>query len=139
MKKIFDYDFRNELFLCLRESGIKDKEIREIIRKRYKESLKDEVVERLNTVIKAIKEDNLEEIIPFIGDSPSGDDYGCDNRYISFKDVTDCEDIGDVIDALMENERNPDRKDLPLLRQAYRIRRQFRYIRTLLRHDLPLP
>lgn len=102
MKKIFDYDFRNELFLCLRESGIKDKEIREIIRKRYKESLKDEVVERLNTVIKAIKEDNLEEIIPFIGDSPSGDDYGCDNRYISFKDVTDCEDIGDVIDALME-------------------------------------
>ena len=81
---------------------IKDKEIREIIRKRYKESLKDEVVERLNTVIKAIKEDNLEEIIPFIGDSPSGDDYGCDNRYISFKDVTDCEDIGDVIDALME-------------------------------------
>ena len=80
----------------------KDKEIREIIRKRYKESLKDEVVERLNTVIKAIKEDNLEEIIPFIGDSPSGDDYGCDNRYISFKDVTDCEDIGDVIDALME-------------------------------------
>lgn len=102
MKKIFDYDFRNELFLCLRESGIKDKEIREIIRKRYKESLKDEVVERLNTVIKAIKEDNLEEIISFIGDSPSGDDYGCDNRYISFKDVTDCEDIGDVIDALME-------------------------------------
>lgn len=102
MEKIFDYDFRNELFLCLRESGIKDKEIREIIRKRYKESLKDEVVERLNTVIKAIKEDNLEEIIPFIGDSPSGDGYGCDNRYISFKDVTDCEDIGDVIDALME-------------------------------------
>ncbi len=102
MEKIFDYDFRNEIFLCLRESGIKDKEIRGIIRKRYKESLKDEVVERLNTVIKAIKEDNLEEIIPFIGDSPSGDGYGCDNRYISFKDVTNCEDIGDVIDALME-------------------------------------
>jgi hypothetical protein len=32
--------------------------------------------------------------------SPSGDGYGCDNCYISFKDITDCEDIGDVINAL---------------------------------------
>ncbi|MFQ7266196.1 MAG: hypothetical protein ACLRPS_04890 [Paraprevotella clara] len=102
MEKIFDKDFKNELFRCLKESGMKDKEANEIINKRYKEALKETVVERLNTVIKAIKEDNLEEIIPFIGDSPSGDGYGCDNRYISFEDVTDCEDIGDVIDALME-------------------------------------
>ena len=71
-----------------------------IINKRYKEALKNAVIKRLNVVVKAIKENNLEEIIPFIGDSPSGDGYGCDNRYISFEDITDCEDIGEVIDAL---------------------------------------
>lgn len=102
MEKIFDNDFRNELFRCLRESGMKDEEIRIIIRKRYKEALKNAVIERLNAVIKAIKEDNLEEITPFIDNSPSGDGYGCNNDYISFQDITDCEDIGDVINALME-------------------------------------
>lgn len=100
MEKILDKDFRNELFRCLKESGMKDKEVSGIINKRYKEALKDAVIERLKAVIKAIKEDNLEGIIPLIGDSPSGDGYGSDNRYISFSDITDCEDIGDVIDAL---------------------------------------
>ena len=100
MEKIFDNDFRNELFRCLKESGMEDKEVSMIINKRYKEALKNAVIKRLNVVVKAIKENNLEEIIPFIGDSPSGDGYGCDNRYISFEDITDCEDIGEVIDAL---------------------------------------
>lgn len=79
---------------------MEDKEVSGIINKRYKEALKKAVVERLNAVAKAIKEDNLEGIIPFIEYSPAGDGYGCDNRYISFKDITDCEDIGDVINAL---------------------------------------
>lgn len=100
MEKIFDKDFRNELFRCLKESGMEDKEVSRIINKRYKEALKNAVIERLNVVVKAIKENNLEEIIPFIGDSPSGDGYGYDNRYISFEDISDCEDIGEVIDAL---------------------------------------
>lgn len=100
MEKIFDKDFRAELFSCLEDSGIKDDEIRRIIGKRYKEALKNAVIERLDAVMKAIKENNFEEIIPFIGDSPSGDGYGCDNRYISFEDISDCEDIGEVIDAL---------------------------------------
>lgn len=100
MEKIFDKDFRAELFSCLENSGMKDDEIRRIIGKRYKEALKNAVIERLDAVMKAIKENNFEEIIPFIGDSPSGDGYGCDNNYISFKDITDCEDIGDVINAL---------------------------------------
>lgn len=100
MEKIFDNDFRNELSRCLKESGMEDKEVSMIINKRYKEALKNAVIKRLNVVVKAIKENNLEEIIPFIGDSPSGDGYGCDNRYISFEDITDCEDIGEVIDAL---------------------------------------
>lgn len=100
MEKIFDNDFRDELFRCLKESGMKDKEVRGIINRRYKEALKNAVIERLNTVVKAIKEDNLEEISTLIDYSPSGDGYGCDNNYISFKDVTDCEDIGDVINAL---------------------------------------
>jgi len=51
-------------------------------------------------VAKAIREDNLEVINDMIEYSPSGDGYGCDNNYISFKDITDCEDIGDVINAL---------------------------------------
>lgn len=100
MEKIFDKDFRAELFSCLEDSGMKDDEIRRIIGKRYKEALKNAVSERLDAVMKAIKENNFEEIIPFIGDSPSGDGYGCDNRYISFEDISDCEDIGEVIDAL---------------------------------------
>ena len=100
MEKIFDNDFRNELFRCLKESGMKDKEVSGIINKRYKEALKNAVIERLNAVAKAIKEDNLEAINAMIEYSPSGDGYGCDNNYISFKDITDCEDIGDVINAL---------------------------------------
>lgn len=62
MEKIFDNDFRNELFRCLKESGMKDKEVSGIINKRYKEALKKAVIERLNAVVKAIKEDNLEAI-----------------------------------------------------------------------------
>lgn len=100
MEKIFDKDFRNELFRCLKESGMKDKEVSGIINKRYKEALKKAVIERLNAVAKAIKEDNIEEINSLTEYSPSGDGYGCDNTYISFKDITDCEDIGDVINAL---------------------------------------
>lgn len=100
MENIFDKDFRNELFRCLKESGMKDKEASGIINKRYKEALKEAVIERLNAVAKAIKEDNIEGIIPIIGDSPAGDGYGCDNAYISFDDITDCEDIGDVINDL---------------------------------------
>lgn len=100
MEKIFDNDFRNELFRCLKESGMKDKEVSEIINKRYKEALKKAVVGRLNSVAKAIREDNLEVINDMIEYSPSGDGYGCNNNYISFKDITDCEDIGDVINAL---------------------------------------
>lgn len=100
MEKIFDNDFRNELFCCLKESGMKDEEVSRIIKKRYKEALKKAVVERLNAVVKAIREDNLEVIKRMIEYSPSGDCCGCDNNYISFKDITDCEDIGDVINAL---------------------------------------
>lgn len=100
MEKIFDKDFRNELFHCLKESGMKDKEVSGIINKRYKEALKNAVIERLKAVIKAIKEDNIEEINSLTEYSPSGDGYGCNNTYISFKDITDCEDIGDVINAL---------------------------------------
>lgn len=100
MEKIFDKDFRAELFSCLEDSGMKDDEIRRIIGKRYKEALKKAVVERLNAVAKAIREDNIEVINDMIESSPSGDGYGCDNNYISFKDITDCEDIGDVINAL---------------------------------------
>lgn len=100
MEKIFDKDFRNELFRCLKESGMKDKEVSGIINKRYKEALKNAVIERLKAVIKAIKEDNIEEINSLTEYSPSGDGYGCNNTYISFKDITDCEDIGDVINAL---------------------------------------
>ena len=100
MEKIFDKDFRNELFRCLKESGMKDKEVNGIINKRYTEALKNAVIERLKAVIKAIKENNIEEINSLTEYSPSGDGYGCDNTYISFKDITDCEDIGDVINAL---------------------------------------
>lgn len=100
MEKIFYEDFREELFSCLKDSGMQDNQIWSIIDKRYKVALKNAVIGRLNAVMKAIKENNLEEIDEFIDFSSSGDFYGSENHYISFSDITDCEDIGDVINAL---------------------------------------
>lgn len=51
MEKILDKDFRNELFRCLKESGMKDKEVSGIINKRYKEALKDAVIEHFKPTV----------------------------------------------------------------------------------------
>lgn len=97
MEKILDFEFRNELLQCLKESGMEDEEINNIIKTRYKSALKKAVIDRLSTIIGLIEHDKYYEICQFIDKSPSGDGYGCDNEYISFEDITGLDDIGDVI------------------------------------------
>lgn len=100
MEKILNSSFRTELDKCLEEAGISTKEREKIISKRYKDALKSVVLNRLNTIFNAIQEDDYKSLSYFIKDSPAGDGYGTDNRYISFSDISECEDIGDVIDSL---------------------------------------
>lgn len=100
MEKIFDEDFRNELSKCLQDSGMSNEEVSNIINTRYRQSLKIAIIDRLTFVLESIKKDEYDKIIPLIGDSPAGDGWGCNNRYISFKDITGLEDIGDIIDYL---------------------------------------
>lgn len=102
MEKILNKDYRNELFKCLEEAGIESKVAKDVINKRYKEALKKAVIDRLSNIIEAIKKDDYSYINQYIASSPAGG--GCDNHYIIFDDISDCEDIGDVIYALSNNE-----------------------------------
>lgn len=100
MEKILENEFRNALYSSLEEAGLKHDEIRKIINKKYEEALKNAVVDRLKEVAKLVREGRYSVIEDMISDSPSGDGYGCDNKFIDFSDVTGLEDIGDVVCAL---------------------------------------
>lgn len=97
MEKILDLDFKNALIDTLKEAGILDKVAHDIVEKRYKAALKKAAIERLKQVTHLIIEDKYDEAAKFIDDSPAGDGYGSDNSYINFRDITPCEDIGDII------------------------------------------
>lgn len=97
MEKILDLDFKSALIDTLKEAGISNDEANDIVEKKYKAALKKAAVERLEQVTHLIIEDKYDEVAKFINESPAGDGYGCDNHYIDFKDITSCEDIGDVI------------------------------------------
>lgn len=102
MEKILDVDFRVTLINALKEANISNTEANSIVAKKYKQALKEAVVARLKEITHLIIEDKYDEVSKFIEDSPAGDGYGCDNSYISFADVTQCEDIGEVIYKLNE-------------------------------------
>lgn len=65
---------------------------------RQYEALKEDTCEKLNRIIKLIKNDEIEEITNLIAFSPAGDGWGSDNHYIEFVNGSD---IGEVIDLLM--------------------------------------
>lgn len=64
------------------------------------EALSDAVVTYLKHITNLIKTKRYELVLDHLAESPSGDDHGCDNTYISFYDLTGYEDIGQVIETL---------------------------------------
>lgn len=105
MEKIIDISFRRSLMDALMESGISEAESLKIVNKRYKEALLQATVERLELIIKLLKEGKYEVIENLCCFSPAGDDMGCNNTYINFMDVCGREDIGEVVDTLKEIEQ----------------------------------
>lgn len=102
MEKIFDKDFRDALEKGLIEAGIEKSEANRIIKENYQRQLKKVAIKRLEDIIECLRWDNYNSIP--IQESPSGDGYGQDNYYIDFSDITDCEDIGDIINKLNDND-----------------------------------
>ncbi len=98
MEKIFDKDFRDALENGLIEAGIEKSEANKIIKKNYQMRLKEVVIKRLEDIIECLRWENYNSIP--VAESPSGDGYGQDNFYIDFSDITDCDDIGDIISKL---------------------------------------
>lgn len=102
IEKIFDKDFRDALENGLIEAGIEKSEANRIIKENYQRQLKKVAIKRLEDIIECLRWDNYNSIP--IQESPSGDGYGQDNYYIDFSDITDCEDIGDIINKLNDND-----------------------------------
>lgn len=98
MEKIFDIDFRKSLINSLKSAGIEENKAYNIVDKQYKEKLREVVSEKFKQWSEEIRL-GRDISIP-IEESPSGDGYGKDNRFIWFKDICGLEDIGDVIDVL---------------------------------------
>ena len=97
MLKIFDKKVE-EYLKC---TGVSEKEISRI---KFVE-LKNAVLERLETIIKLVKENKFSQIEEYLAYSPAGDGWGNDNDYINFNDIVELDredgtDISDIIDEL---------------------------------------
>lgn len=65
-------------------------------------ALKCHVVERLETVLQAIRDENYKYIGKLTSNSPAGDGYGNDNNFIEFGfDSSASMDISEAVDLLM--------------------------------------
>lgn len=62
--------------------------------------LKAFVLSRLQSVLDLVKNEQYATVHNKLENSPAGDGYGDDNRYIDFSDSGVGEDIGDMIDKL---------------------------------------
>lgn len=100
MENIFDKNFREELLNSLKDAGIKETEANKIVKKRYKEAVKEAVIAHLENFITYIKKDRYNDLKECISYSPAGDDMGCDNNYIDFTNICGLEDIGCVLNVL---------------------------------------
>ena len=97
--KIFD----REVELYLLDAGVPKKDIAKIKFGR----LQSRAVERLKTITNLIENQKYDDVLPFLGYSPSGDDFGENNSFINFgyiiSDDTDFTlDIEEVIKLLKE-------------------------------------
>ena len=73
------------------------------------EQLKKAVVEHLEHVAHLIMIEDYSNVEGLLESSPSGDDYGCDNKYIDFSDIYG-EDIADVIEKLTHLKASANKK-----------------------------
>jgi hypothetical protein len=64
-----------------------------------KDTVKEQVVEKLKAVIKAVNENDFNTLDSFIAYSPAGDGYGKDNHYIEFGIVVPGHQIDDIQDV----------------------------------------
>lgn len=99
MEKILDATFREALIKSLKEAGVNEDKALSIVTTQYKEAVKVGAINTLEIILKLIKEDKYDELIPYIRFSPAGDCMGSENYYISF-DNCGLEDIGDVVNTL---------------------------------------
>ena len=102
MKGILNREVEEAVRASLDEAGLKSKEIDDIVLPQKKKALKDAVIKKLKQIISHIEKDEFSVIYQFLENSPAGDDFGCENKYISFEDETGLEDIGDVLDELQD-------------------------------------
>jgi len=69
------------------------------------DGLQEYAVTKLRSIADRISNAEYESLLEDLEESPSGDGYGCDNRYISFNELDlngeDGTDIGCVLDALI--------------------------------------
>lgn len=100
MEKILNSEFRCALEVLLAEAGVSKEDSSKLINSKYKAALKEAAISRLKEVIHLIIEDRYNVLDMLIKENPSGDGYGSDNCYISFKDIADLEDIGNIIFTL---------------------------------------
>jgi hypothetical protein len=77
----------------------------ETLAQEQEKALADFTSGRLCEIAALISAGAYEQVKSYLAYSPAGDDMGCDNSYISFKDETGLEDIGEVIDRLIELEK----------------------------------
>ena len=63
MSKILEKDFRNELYKNLTEAGYDKKEAQAIIGKKYYETLKTDLIDRMKKQIANIESDNSELLL----------------------------------------------------------------------------
>lgn len=77
----------------------------ETLAQEQEKALADFVSKRLREIAVLISASKYEQVKAYLSYSPAGDDMGCDNSYISFKDETGLEDIGEVINRLIELEK----------------------------------
>lgn len=100
MKKIFDVEFREELINGMIEAGISEKTAVDMVSQKYKTAIKEAIIDHFDNIVNLLEKDEYDKILTMISDRPYGNGWGKDNRYISFRDVCNLEDIGDVIDVL---------------------------------------
>lgn len=102
MKKILNKDFREETLEYLLEAGVPETDAKELIKGKYKETLREVVVQHLIDIANTISTKQYDVVKEFISFSPAGDGYGCDNYFIDFSKVCECKDIGQVMNELLE-------------------------------------
>lgn len=102
MKKILNKDFRKETLEYLIEAGVPETDAKELIKNKYKETLREVVVQHLIDIANTISTKQYDVVKEFISFSPAGDECGCDNYFIDFSKVCGCKDIGQVMNELLE-------------------------------------